>query len=481
MSGIVDFREPTTSDPVIKVIGVGGGGGNAVNRMIESGVKGVEFVVANTDLKDLKSSLANHKIQLGSKCARGLGAGAKPGVGRESAVEDIEAIKEHIVGADMVFITAGLGGGTGTGAAPVIAEAAKEQGTLTVGVVTRPFKFEGKVRSRNCDEGITQLSKHVDTLIVIPNENLLLLANKNTSIIDAFTMADDVLRVAVQGISEVIRQEALINLDFADVQTIMSNKGQAIMGTGVGTGENRAIDAADKAISSPLLDDCRIDGAKGVLINVTGPPTMTLHEINEVGNFISDHADDDANIIWGARIDETMEGEHLEVTVIATGFLAAAGAPIRSSLEEREEPTPGVNFGQTPQFNKDQPEGESFYNKPHLSLVKNEPGERDLFAFSQDSEIDAYQEAKSPEEDIYSLNDQIAERILQEEGANEKEKKDSVYELENPIMEPIETTHQFPASYSPENGPSGMGSNNNNSLDTPTFIRRRSARFADES
>ena len=318
--GIEGIKEVSPTEPTLKVIGVGGGGGNAVNRMIAHGLESVDFLVANTDLQDLKKSMAPHKLQLGSKCTRGLGAGAKPELGREAAMEDLETVREQLSGADMVFITAGLGGGTGTGASPVIAELAKEEGCLTVGVVTKPFKFEGKVRQRNGEEGILQLRKHVDTLIVIPNDNLLMLASKNTSIVDAFTMADDVLRVAVTGISELINKEGLINLDFADVHTVMSNMGQAIMGTGVGSGDTRALEAAEKAIRSPLLEDCRIDGAKGILINIKGPASLTLHEVNEAANLIADHADEDANIIFGASIDEDMENEQIEVTVIATGF-----------------------------------------------------------------------------------------------------------------------------------------------------------------
>jgi cell division protein FtsZ len=323
MVGIEDIRDATPGAPVIKVVGVGGGGGNAVNRMISSGIRHVEFVAANTDLQDLKSNLAPYKIQLGSRCTRGLGAGAKPDVGREAALEDVETLREYLAGSDMVFITAGLGGGTGTGAAPVIAEVAREIGCLTVGVVTKPFKFEGKVRQRNGEEGILHLRKHVDTLIVIPNDNLLMLANKRTSIMEAFTMADDVLRIAIQGIADLISKEAYINLDFADVRTVMSNMGQAIMGTGIATGDNRAIEAAERAISSPLLDDCRIDGAKGILLNISGSSSLTLHEVNEAASYVTDHADEDAVIIFGARIDENIPSEQIEVTVIATGFGAA--------------------------------------------------------------------------------------------------------------------------------------------------------------
>ncbi|HUJ77071.1 MAG TPA: cell division protein FtsZ, partial [bacterium] len=335
MVGIEDIKEVAPGQPVLKVVGVGGGGGNAVNRMISSGIRYVDFIVANTDLQDLRTNLAPYKLQLGTRCTRGLGAGAKPDVGREAALEDIESIREHLLGADMVFITAGLGGGTGTGAAPVIAEVAREIGCLTVGVVTKPFKFEGRIRQRNGEEGILQLRKHVDTLIVIPNDNLLMLANKKTSIVEAFTMADDVLRTAIQGISDLINKEAYINLDFADVRTVMSNMGQAIMGTGVGTGDNRAIEAAERAIRSPLLDDCRIDGAKGILLNISGPSSLTMFEVNEAASFITDHADDDAVIIFGARIDDSLPENQIEVTVIATGF---GGRAPQEKTQEAAQP-----------------------------------------------------------------------------------------------------------------------------------------------
>ena len=439
-------------EPTLKVVGVGGGGGNAVNRMIAHGLESVEFMVANTDLQDLKKSMAPYKLQLGSKCTRGLGAGAKPDLGREAAMEDLETVREHLSGADMVFITAGLGGGTGTGASPVIAELAKEEGCLTVGVVTKPFKFEGKVRQRNGEEGILQLRKHVDTLIVIPNDNLLMLASKKTSIVDAFTMADDVLRVAVTGISDLINKEGLINLDFADVHTVMSNMGQAIMGTGVGTGDTRALEAAEKAIRSPLLEDCRIDGAKGILINVKGPASLTLHEVNEAANLISDHADEDANIIFGASIDNDMENEQIEVTVIATGF------------------------GSEPYIHHDKTEADVLHMP---TSFKSFSGSREL---ADEEEEAAAEELTREVASMESHDAFISPFAAQAVAVAEHEiSSEEVLELENPILEPIETTPQIPSSYRPDEGPGGVrNSRMDSNYDIPTFIRRRSTQFSDE-
>lgn len=307
----------------IKVVGVGGGGGNAINTMIKSRMEGVEFYAANTDLQALKSHLAPHKMQLGRESTRGLGAGSNPEVGRTAATEDEKEIADQLAGADMVFITAGMGGGTGTGAAPIVAKVAKSMGILTVGVVTKPFSFEGKRRSRIADEGIAQLRENVDTLITIPNEKLLTIAGKDTTMLDAFKKADEVLLHAVKGISDLITVQGLINLDFADVRTIMAEMGMALMGAGIGHGENRAVDAATKAISSPLLENISIRGATGLLINVTGGSNMTLHEVNEASRLIQEEAHEDANIIFGAVIDESMSDE-IRVTVIATGFGKAA-------------------------------------------------------------------------------------------------------------------------------------------------------------
>jgi len=303
----------------IKVIGIGGGGGNAVNTMIGAKLGGVEFMVANTDAQSLEASQAPVRIQLGGMVTKGLGAGANPEIGRRAALEDQEMIREYLDGSDMIFITAGMGGGTGTGGAPVLARVAREVGALTVGVVTKPFIFEGKKRMRQAEEGIEELKASVDTLIVIPNQRLLSIAAKTTTMLEAFHKADDVLLQAVRGISDLIITPGLINLDFADVRTVMAEMGLALMGASSASGENRAIEAAQKAISSPLLEDISIQGARGVLINITGGPDLCLHEVNEAASMIQEEAHDDANIIFGAVIDESLTDE-IRITVIATGF-----------------------------------------------------------------------------------------------------------------------------------------------------------------
>lgn len=309
----------TASTARIKVIGIGGGGGNAVNTMIAYSLKGVDFIVANTDTQALGASVSPTKIQLGAEATRGLGAGANPDVGKLAAIEAKERLREHLEGADMVFITAGLGGGTGTGAAPVIAEICKELDVLTVAVVTKPFQFEGKRRNYQAEEGVDELRRIVDTLIVVPNQRLLSLGGRNLSLLEAFKKADDILYHAVKGISDLIIIPGLINLDFADVKNTMSSMGLAMMGTGTASGENRAIEAAQRAISSPLLEDNSIQGAHGVLLNITGGPDMSLFEVNEASSLIQAEAHEDANIIFGTVIDETM-GDEIRITVIATGF-----------------------------------------------------------------------------------------------------------------------------------------------------------------
>lgn len=303
----------------IKVIGIGGCGGNAINTMIESRLEGVEFMTANTDSQALKASKAPIKIQLGENLTKGLGAGANPDIGRNAAMESRDRLMEAIAGADMVFITAGMGGGTGTGGAPVVAAVAKELGALTVAVVTKPFTFEAKKKMKQADEGLKALKSMVDTVITIPNQRLLSIADKNTSLSDAFKQADAILYQAVKGISDVITIPGLVNVDFADVRTIMSEMGLALMGSGVARGDSRAAEAARRAISSPLLEDISIHGAKGVLINITGASSMTLHEVNEASMLIQEEAHEDAHIIFGSVIDEKM-GEEIRVTVIATGF-----------------------------------------------------------------------------------------------------------------------------------------------------------------
>jgi cell division protein FtsZ len=339
--------DPPITGARIKVIGVGGGGGNAVNRMIEAGIEGIEFLVANTDLQALKRSTAPIKIQLGGKLTKGLGAGADPGIGRNAALEDTEKIIEVLEGADMVFVTTGLGGGTGTGAAPIIASLATELNALTVAVVTKPFHFEGRRRMLQADEGLRELRECVDTVITIPNERLLHTVERGVSLADSFKVADDVLRQAVQGISDLITVPGLINLDFADVKSIMAGMGLALMGAGRASGEHRAMEATQQAISSPLLEEATIEGAKGVLINITGGPDLTLYEVNEASSIIREAADPDANIIFGAVIDDTMRDE-MKITVIATGFdkesadsgkiAASAGMP---STPPRYTRTPG--------------------------------------------------------------------------------------------------------------------------------------------
>jgi cell division protein FtsZ len=303
----------------IKVVGVGGGGSNAVNRMVQAGLDGVEFIVANTDLQALKMNAAPNKIQIGGKLTKGLGAGADPNVGRQAALEDTDKLIEALDGADMVFVTTGLGGGTGTGAAPVIASLASELGALTIAVVTKPFRFEGKKRQTQAERGLEELRDCVDTVITIPNERLLATIARTTSLTEAFTSADDVLRQAIQGISDLILVPGLINLDFADVKTIMAGMGIAIMGTGIGEGAARAMDAANAAVSSPLLEDASVKGARGVIINVTGGPDLSLIEVSEASAIIQEAAHEDANIIFGAVVDPKMEGR-VKITVIATGF-----------------------------------------------------------------------------------------------------------------------------------------------------------------
>ena len=315
-SDIQPIRDDT---PSIKVVGVGGGGGNAVNRMIQSGVQGVEFIAANTDLQDLRKSLAPQKLQIGSQCSRGLGAGAKPEIGRNAALESIDEIRDSLQGADMVFLAAGMGGGTGTGGTPVVAQVAQDMKALTVGVVTLPFNFEAKRRRKVASGGVSELRDRVDTLIVVPNENLFSIINRRTPMTEAFGYADDVLRQGVQGISDLITRDGLVNLDFADVRTVMANKGKAVMGTGLASGENRARHAAEQALHSPLLNDNRIDGARGILINVVGGLSMGMQEVDEASTFIKEHGHKDAEIIWGAAINPDFE-DQMMITVIATGF-----------------------------------------------------------------------------------------------------------------------------------------------------------------
>ncbi|MDH5640662.1 MAG: cell division protein FtsZ [Nitrospira sp.] len=328
------FQEDMLLPVRIKVIGIGGAGCNAVNTMITAGLARVDFIASNTDLQALDRSLAPFKIQLGPERTRGLGAGAKPEVGKEAALESKDHIRECLEGADMVFVTAGMGGGTGTGAAPVVASIAREMGILTVGVVTKPFQYEGQRRHKHAEEGLRELRRHVDTLLVIPNQRLLGIVDKSTPLLDAFKVADDVLRQAIQGIADVITTTGHVNVDFADVRTVMSHTGRAVMGMGISRGPNRAIEAAQKAICSPLLEEGSVEGARGVLLNITGGPNMSLHEIEEAASIIQQTADAEANIIVGQVINPDM-GEDLIITVIATGFESETDTAMPTSGADR--------------------------------------------------------------------------------------------------------------------------------------------------
>lgn len=334
---MLEFDMDTEQFAQIKVVGVGGGGNNAVNRMIEASLKGVQFIAINTDKQALYNSKAEYKIQIGEKLTRGLGAGANPEIGSKAAEESRDDVYQALQGADMVFVTAGMGGGTGTGAAPIVAQIAKEMGILTVGVVTKPFTFEGRRRMLHADKGIEELRKRVDTLVTIPNDRLLQVVEKRTSIVDAFKIADDVLRQGVQGISDLIAIPGLVNLDFADVKTIMHERGLAHMGVGRAGGENRAVEAAKQAIHSPLLETT-INGAKGVLLNITGGPSLGLYEINEAAAIVQEAADMEANIIFGAVIDESLKDE-IRITVIATGFEDHAEMIAQPVVQPAVQPT----------------------------------------------------------------------------------------------------------------------------------------------
>lgn len=341
---MIEFAEtdtPTHQVARIKVVGVGGAGGNAVNRMIQEGMTGVEFIVCNTDLQALRSSRASIKIQLGEDLTRGLGAGGDPGVGRQAALDDVDRLLDALEGANMVFVTAGLGGGTGTGAAPIIASLATELGALTVGVVTRPFAFEGLRRARNAEQGLEELQGCVDSVVTVPNERLLRSVSKGVSFVEAFTMADEVLRQAVRGISDIILLPGLINVDFADVRTTMRGRGVALMGTGIANGENRALEAVQRAISSPLLEEASIEGAKSLLVNLSGGPDVQLAEVNEAMTLILNAADVEAEIIFGAVIDPSLNDE-IRITVIATDFAAtAASSQPAPPLRGPQGPGPG--------------------------------------------------------------------------------------------------------------------------------------------
>ncbi len=382
---LFDFAKETNHNAKIKVIGCGGGGSNAVGAMMEYAIQGVEFIVANTDGQALSRSSVPVKLQLGKNLTRGLGAGANPDIGRKAAMEDKESVAAILEGSDMVFVTAGMGGGTGTGAAPIIASIARDMGALTVGVVTKPFQFEGSKRQRQAEEGLLELEKCTDTLITIPNQRLLGIVDKKTSMLEAFRVADTVLCNAVKGISNLITVPGLVNLDFADVQTIMSEMGQALMGSGMSVGENRAVEAAQKAIHSPLLEETSIEGARGILINITGGEELSLHEVSEAAMEVQKNAHPDANIIFGSVIDPTLDDEVM-VTVIATGFSDASEKPEFNHAEVAATKPTGAK----------EIEEESVKDKSALSVVSSIKPERklsgriDLSEFEDELDIPAF-------------------------------------------------------------------------------------------
>ena len=392
---MIEFDENKNMAAKVKIIGIGGGGNNAINTMISYKLSGVEFIAANTDAQALAANLAAMKLQLGANLTKGLGAGANPEIGRKAALEDVDMIREALKGADMVFITAGLGGGTGTGGAPVIAEVARELGALTVAIVTRPFLFEGKKRMKQAEEGLANLKMTADALITIPNQRLLSISGKSMTLLEAFKKADEILYHASKGISDIIVGHGYINLDFADVRTIMTETGMALMGTGISSGENRSVEAAQKAISSPLLEDISIEGARGLLINITGGENMTLNEISEATTLIHKEAHEDANILWGMIIDQEMK-EEVRVTVIATGFGKAAEKSIDKTVSSRLKKVPPVSLSAKEQ-SKD---------IPHFSFSVKE-NNRDIPTFMRrvkvNERFDEVQLEKSPD---FSVEDE---------------------------------------------------------------------------
>ncbi|MBI4544478.1 MAG: cell division protein FtsZ [Gemmatimonadetes bacterium] len=380
---IFEFEEAAAQNARMKVLGIGGGGGNAVNRMIDEDLEGVEFISVNTDAQALKHSKSQIKIQIGKKLTRGLGAGARPEIGRQAIEESREEVQRVLEGADLVFITAGMGGGTGTGAAPIIAEMARELGALAIGIVTRPFLFEGKKRMRQAEQGLAELQRTADTVIVVPNERLLSVVGKGTSFRDALKRADEVLLHATQGISDLIHVTGEVNVDFADVRTVMANRGPALMGTGFGSGDNRAMQAAQEAISSPLLDNLSIRGAAGVLINITGGMDLTIDEVTTIATIIQEAAGEDAEIIFGAVHEAELEGE-VRVTVIATGLVMeeapVRGNGLRPSFQARRAPTPvlaGARMTATPALAEAVP----FPRPPHHPLTRFEVSDLDIPTF----------------------------------------------------------------------------------------------------
>jgi len=385
-----EFDETIEQSAVIKVIGVGGGGGNAINTMIANNIHKVDFIVANTDAQALRHSKAPIKVQLGAQLTKGLGAGANPNIGREAALEDRDKMGEMLKGSDMVFIAAGMGGGTGTGAAGVIAEVAREAGALTVGIVTKPFSREGKQRMAKAEEGIRELKKHVDSLIIIPNDRLLNIAPRSLGILDAFKPADDVLRQAVQGISDLITTSGFINVDFADVKSIMSERGMAMMGIGIASGENRAVEAAKCAISSPLLEDIDVSGAKGVLVNITGSSSMTMDDFDAVNKTVHEKVHEDANIIIGVVIDENMV-EEIKVTAIVTGFGdrfdLEKGRELRHNVTHlSEKSAPTKKWLDIPTHIRDRQQNEGATRiRPTVSFIEDDEDQYDIPTFLRKS------------------------------------------------------------------------------------------------
>ncbi len=475
---MVEFERPELTElkPRISVIGVGGAGGNAVANMIQSGLEGVDFVVANTDAQALAASLAETRIQLGHKITQGLGAGARPEIGRAAAEENAEEIETALNGSHMCFITAGMGGGTGTGAAPVIAQYARERGILTVGVVTKPFGFEGAKRSRAAESGIEELQKHVDTLIVIPNQNLFMIASPQTTFKEAFEMADQVLHQGVRGITDLMMMPGLINLDFADVRTVMSEMGKAMMGTGEAEGENRAIEAANKAISNPLLDEVSLRGAKALLINITGGDDMGLMEVDEAANHIRDMVDADANIIFGSAFNEELNGK-LRVSVVATGIDAEASSDgaVRGATNVAAKPSLGAvaaSFGglspaqSFPKAEASEPASRSMAESaPEPELAKEEADAEDQATDEVKSEVPEMSEAAPAESDPLPFEHAADEDRVEPEAAvadhnvtplrmtpPEPEAKHEEVAAERPYAEGIRPVRDTPPAQ--ERGPS---------------------------
>lgn len=446
----------------IKVVGVGGGGCNAVNTMIKAGLSGVEYIVANTDSQALAASLAATKVQLGVDITKGLGAGANPEVGRKAALDEYEKLGEVLQGADMVFVTAGMGGGTGTGAAPVIAKLSKELGALTVGVVTKPFLFEGKKRSRQAEAGIETLEENVDSLITIPNQRLLYIAGENLSLVDTFKKADEVLLNAVRGISDLINNTGHINADFADVSTVMANKGLALMGTGFASGQDRAIKAATEAISSPLLEDITIDGATGIIINITGDENLTMFETNEAVTLIMEAADDDAEIIFGTVIDDSME-DQIKITVIATGLGGEERVLVSSSRRQTRSATDAI------------------MNTGTSSATETTTVEAEASGISVENSISA--EEVSRERETYSFGNEREESAPTSELVNNIKKAANEYrESVTPAIQPTQGRAEQKTETTNESTPKvrrarsiaeklGFINFDEEELDTPTFLR----------